>query len=62
LQQSLHPLEAVICQLDSHLLDVELAQLIEHILLHTRARRGHAATCTKKNKAKTNLNLNSKKY
>jgi hypothetical protein len=62
LQQSVHPLEALICQFVGHLLDAELAQLREHILLHTRARRGHAATCTKKNKAKKNLNSNPKKY
>jgi hypothetical protein len=58
--QSAHLLESVLCQRASRLLDVELAQLVEHILLHTRARRGHpsrpAATCTKnkKNEGKTN--------
>ena len=52
--QSAHLLESVLCQRASRLLDVELAQLVEHILLHTRARRRHPsrprATWLTKNK------------
>jgi hypothetical protein len=72
LHESAHPLEAVICQQASRLLDVELAQLLApqeaHLAPHTRSSRPPLPTrChlhEKKNKTKNKnkINFNSKKH